>query len=253
MAAMNGAQQLRVVTCAATALSLVLAACWHELVFGGAGGVVACVPWALCLCHAALCLLAWRASSGPALRGPRHLLVAYATLQVTQMVVGAVAVLALRGPLILLTNVKQFRTVVSSATALSLALAALWFGFVFVHASARWMWIPWAVWLLHALLCALAWAATYVMLQVLQMSAGVAVVLWLFGIVLLRAAVLPQVLLLAELPPAVLLALFVTSVVMAVQLARPQTADRTPLVVVASPGWSSGDRNFSVPASQMRN
>eukprot|EP00727_Mastigamoeba_balamuthi_P005854 m51a1_g1889 hypothetical protein (441) ;mRNA; f:722955-731359 len=53
-------QQFRIVVGTATALSLVLAACWYYFVFLGSGAVLPCIPWAVFLCHVGLCLLACR-------------------------------------------------------------------------------------------------------------------------------------------------------------------------------------------------
>eukprot|EP00727_Mastigamoeba_balamuthi_P005847 m51a1_g1882 hypothetical protein (322) ;mRNA; r:693604-700865 len=61
------AQQFRIVVGTATALSLVLAACWYERFFRHPEGVLPGLPWAVFLCHAGLCLLAWFATTDSAL------------------------------------------------------------------------------------------------------------------------------------------------------------------------------------------
>eukprot|EP00727_Mastigamoeba_balamuthi_P001743 m51a1_g11566 hypothetical protein (288) ;mRNA; f:10927-13855 len=59
--------QFRIVVGTATALSLVLAACWYERFFRHPEGVLPGLPWAVFLCHAGLCLLAWFATTDSAL------------------------------------------------------------------------------------------------------------------------------------------------------------------------------------------
>eukprot|EP00727_Mastigamoeba_balamuthi_P004072 m51a1_g13662 hypothetical protein (148) ;mRNA; f:1239-1855 len=130
-------------------------------------------------------------------------------------------------------TVEQFRAVVKAEVALSLALVLFWTPFLFAPGTFDYIHILWEVWLIHALLGSLAWAATffpskrrhlsisYAVLQVLQMCASVAAVQREFGTTVFQIALEPQIVLLCELPLAVLMALFVTSVVMAVHLEKP--------------------------------
>eukprot|EP00727_Mastigamoeba_balamuthi_P005856 m51a1_g1890 hypothetical protein (212) ;mRNA; f:732077-737424 len=192
---MNRMQQFRIVMGTTTALSLVLAT-WH---FFCPGGVLPSVPWAVFLCHAGLCLLAWLATTNSVLRALvtpelREILHAIAEkrsdlwsgitrtkIDSHRFVEGLINAhmpefwgypggfdesdlpCSLRCQLtgvIVPRQVQQFRIVVGTATALSLVLAACWYEHFFRRPGGVLPGVPWAVFLCHAGLCLLAWLAT---------------------------------------------------------------------------------------------